>query len=110
MKINAGIKNFHSALILLTRCKKRKMFLFHSRKSQEVFHGKMLFKFIGIKGLKHHRLGFLASTNDDSTKMKEKRASAHIRSIKFELSEPGKIIEIVCKAYFLLTTTEYIQF
>jgi hypothetical protein len=55
-------------------------------------------KFIGIKGLEHHRLGFLASTNDDSTKTKGKREATYIRSIKFEFSEPGKIIEIACKA------------
>lgn len=60
MKINAGIKNFPFRFIPhARRCYRRKCFYsLAPRKPPRDVHGKMLFKSIGIKGLRHHRLGF----------------------------------------------------
>lgn len=62
MKINAGIKNFPFRFIPYARwCYHERRKCFYSlapRKPPGDAHGKMLFKSIGIKGLRHHRLGF----------------------------------------------------
>lgn len=91
MKINAGIKNFPFRFIPHARwCyHEENVFIrWHQESLPGDAHGKMLFKSIGIKGLRHHRLGFQQEASFQQMMILEKKFTRRQRRRQATYAHP----------------------